>query len=276
LFSRPVFYDVGKEALVMKIGELRIDPVFDGAGRFPPTKSFRGTTPEQWAIHQDLLDEDGMLGFAMGGYLVRSPGRTVLVDLGLGPRSMMGITGGAFLADLARLGVAPGEVSDVVFTHLHADHIGWASDEGRAVFASATYRCATADWQHFMVDHRGEEAEILEPVTSHFAMWSGGGTILPGIDIQEAPGHTPGSSIIVLSSGTERALLLGDVVHCPVELLDDEWAGLADVDPELALRTRRALTREMEGTDVPMAAAHFPGLQFGRLLRAEGRRRWVV
>ena len=71
-------------------------------------------------------------------------------------------------------------------------------------------------------------------------------------------------------------MLLGDVVHCPVELLDDEWEGLGDVDPELAKRTRVALAREIEGKGVPVAAAHFPGLKFGRLLGAQGRRQWVV
>jgi glyoxylase-like metal-dependent hydrolase (beta-lactamase superfamily II) len=260
----------------LEVGSMRIDPVFDGAGRFPPTRSYRGTTDEQWAVHADLLDDDGLLGFSMGGFLVRSAERTVLVDVGLGPKTLLGITGGAFLADLARIGVEPTEITDVVFTHLHADHIGWASVDGRATFPAATYRCAEADWRHFMVDHRGDEAEILDPVAARFEMWSHGTTILPGIDTQDAPGHTPGSSIIVLSSGPDRALLLGDVVHCPVELLDDEWAGLADVDPALALRTRAALTRELEGSDTPVAAAHFPDLQFGRLLRGEGRRRWVV
>jgi hypothetical protein len=71
-------------------------------------------------------------------------------------------------------------------------------------------------------------------------------------------------------------MLLGDVVHCPVELLDEEWAGVGDLDPELAKRTRNALARELEGTDTPVAAAHFPGLVFGRLLAGEGRRNWVV
>ena len=59
-----------------------------------------------------------------------------------------------------------------------------------------------------------------------------------------APGHTPGSTIMVISSGTARGLLLGDVVHCPVELEEDEWGGLGDVDPELAQRTKTALIRE--------------------------------
>ena len=107
-------------------------------------------------------------------------------------------------------------------------------------------------------------------------LWSQSGPVLPGLDLLLAPGHTPGSTMMVVSSKGERAMLLGDVVHCPVELLDDEWAGMADVDPELALRTRLALVRELEGTDVPVAAAHFPGLQFGRLLFGEGQRSWVV
>jgi hypothetical protein len=71
-------------------------------------------------------------------------------------------------------------------------------------------------------------------------------------------------------------MLLGDVVHCAVELLEEEWGGFGDVDPQLAARTRAALAREIEGADIPVAAAHFPEMRFGRLLRGEGRRRWVV
>ena len=106
--------------------------------------------------------------------------------------------------------------------------------------------------------------------------WDGSRPLLPGVDVLAAPGHTPGSTIIVLSSGTARGLLLGDVVYCPLELIDDEWAGLGDVDPELAKRTRNALARELEGTDVRVSGAHFPEMHFGRLVRAEGKRRFTV
>ena len=57
--------------------------------------------------------------------------------------------------------------------------------------------------------------------------------------------------------------------------MDDEWAGMADVDLDLALQTRAALVRELEGSDIPAAAAYFPGLQFGRLLPGTGKRSWV-
>ena len=181
------------------------------------------------------------------------------------------------LESLAALGVQPDEVTDVVFTHLHFDHIGWAATpDGEPTFANATYRCHPADWEHFTVDHPGEELELLEPVADRFEMWSGDGPLLPGLDTLIAPGHTPGSTVLVVSSGDQRAMMLGDVVHCPIELVDDEWGALFDVDPELARRTRVALNREIEGSDIPVAAAHFPGLQFGRLLAGEGKRRWIV
>ena len=117
---------------------------------------------------------------------------------------------------------------------------------------------------------------MLEPVADRFETWSGDGPLLAGLDVLGAPGHTPGSTVTVLSSGPARAMLLGDVVHCPVELVDDEWDSMADVDPELARRTRVALNRELEGSDVPVAAAHFPGLAFGRLLAGTARRQWVI
>lgn len=261
----------------MDVGDFTIDQVMDGVGAFSPTLSFRGTTEEQWEPHRDLLDADGKLGFSMGGFLVRGGGRTTLIDLGLGPKSFLGIDGGQFLESLASLGVSAADVTDVLLTHLHFDHIGWAADDdGRAVFPNATYRCHAADWEHFTVDHPGTESEMLAPIASRFEMWSNDGTLLPGIDTMTAPGHTPGSTVLVVSSGEARAMLLGDVVHCPIELVDDEWAGMYDVDPDMAKRTRVALNRELEGSDVPVAASHFPGLRFGRLLPGKGTRRWVV
>jgi glyoxylase-like metal-dependent hydrolase (beta-lactamase superfamily II) len=264
----------------MKIGDIVVEPVFDGVMNAPVT-AFKGTTDEQWAPHRRFLDADGMLEFALGGFLVRPPGgRLVLVDAGIGARSgpaLGGIgrfRGGELLNSLAAQDVRPKDITDVVFTHLHFDHVGWASQEGAIVFPNATYRCDARDWAHFRGNERVQPT--LAPIEDRLTTWDSSGGLGPGIDLMSAPGHTPGSTIIVLSSGTSRGLLLGDVVHCPVELLDDEWAGLGDVDPELAKRTRNALAREIEGTTTPVAAAHFPGMVFGRLLSANGRRSWVV
>ena len=265
----------------MQIGDLSVEPIHDGAIRAPATVLYSGTTGEQWAPHQQFLEPDGILGFDVGGFLVRgSHDRVVLVDAGLGPRSGSmrdgagSFQGGELLNSLAAQGVQPEDVTDVVFTHLHFDHVGWASREGTVIFPNATFRCDVRDWQHFEGNER--VTPILAPISPRLETWHTSGPLCPGIDVMSAPGHTPGSTIVVMSSGAARGLLLGDVVHCPVELLDDEWAGVGDVDPELAKRTRNALAREIEGTDTPVAAAHFPGLVFGRLLAANGRRSWVV
>jgi glyoxylase-like metal-dependent hydrolase (beta-lactamase superfamily II) len=263
----------------MQVGALEILPVMDGTARMPATAAFiqagKGSDAADWAPHQQFVADDGTLELALGGFLIRTGDRTVLVDAGVGRINDGTFAGGQFLDNLAAYGVAVEDVTDVVFTHLHFDHVGWATQQGEVVFTNATYRCDERDWAHF-VGPDPKATKKLSPLTDRLETWSTDGTIVPGLDAMVAPGHTPGSTIVVVSSGADRALLLGDVVHCPVELLDDEWAGLGDVDPDLARRTRIALARELEGTDTPVAAAHFPGLQFGRVLAAQGKRSWVV
>lgn len=267
----------------MQVGDITIEPVIDGTMRVPPTVAYtsmgagpddRGASEEDWAPHRDLLADDGMLEMAIGGFLVRTGDRVVLVDTGIGEIKTGPMRGGDFLRGLAALGVTPDDVTDVVLTHLHFDHVGWTTRHGEIVFQGATYRCDARDWTHFVGPDPGATRK-LSPLESRLEPWSESGALLPGLDTMSAPGHTPGSTIIVASSGTARAMMLGDVVHCPVELLDDEWSGMSDVDPELALRTRVALMKELEGSDTPVAAAHFPGMQFGRVLFGSGRRSWV-
>ncbi len=270
---------------VVRVGDITIEGVSDGSLLGPPTLMFN-KTDQDWRQHSRFLDDDGLLTIEMGGFLVRSGDRLALVDTGIGPHADPARTG-AFMRNLAALGVAPSEVTDVVLTHLHFDHLGWATDGEQRLFPNATYRCHEADWDFFMgpepfddslgISFLGGRSSsvLLPPVTDRLETWDGDGSILPGLDVRSAPGHTPGSTVIVISSGSARAMLLGDVVHCPAELLSDDWEAVFDVDQALARRTREALARELEGTDVPAAGAHFPGLQFGRLLAAEGRRQWV-
>ena len=196
------------------------------------------------------------------------------------------IVQGQLPVSLAALGVRPADVTDVVLTHLHFDHIGWVSADGAPYFPNATIRCAAADLEYFRAGPDEEHfvsrlfrapraRERLAPVADRVETWTADGTLMPGIDVRLAPGHTPGSSVVVVSDGTARALLLGDIIHCPLELMDDDFNLLVDHDQELANRVREAYARELEGSDVPVAAAHFPGLRFGRLLPGETTRRWT-
>jgi glyoxylase-like metal-dependent hydrolase (beta-lactamase superfamily II) len=275
-----------RKNVLVKVGKITIDGVSDGSILAPPTLMFNRPSEEDWIPHQQFLDVDGMLTFEMGGFLIRDGTRTLLVDVGIGPHADPERTG-SFMRNLEALGVRPEDVTDVALTHLHFDHVGWASDGERPLFPNATYRCHQADWDFFLGTDPYDESlavkimggrrssELMPVVRERIEAWHGDGTILPGVNVQGAPGHTPGSTIIIISSGTERAILLGDVVHCPAELLEDDWEMIGDVDRSLAQATRVALAQELEGTNVPMAATHFPGLQFGRLLPGSGMRGWV-
>jgi glyoxylase-like metal-dependent hydrolase (beta-lactamase superfamily II) len=102
-----------------------------------------------------------------------------------------------------------------------------------------------------------------------------GAAIAPGVNVIATPGHTPGHASVVVSSGQERAFILGDVIACPAQLEETEWSGLGDMDPALARRSQEAVAQEAEASGALLAAAHFPGLTFGRVLRGEGRRYWA-
>jgi glyoxylase-like metal-dependent hydrolase (beta-lactamase superfamily II) len=89
------------------------------------------------------------------------------------------------------------------------------------------------------------------------------------------PGHTPGHVSILITSKGERALVLGDAAHSPVQLIDQpDWVSRADMDPELTRQTRRALADRLERENILVAAGHFEAPGFGRIVRLEGRRYW--
>src|SRR3954470_12467746 len=150
-----------REDLRMQIGEIRVDAVIDGIARAVPSEAYRwgvgegsgrGLEDADWEPHRGLLADDGMLEMALGGFLLRSGDRVILVDAGIGVFDRGVFKGGAMLDNLAALGVSPEDVTDVVFTHLHFDHTGWATVDGRPVFGRATYRCDVEDWAHFVPD----------------------------------------------------------------------------------------------------------------------------
>lgn len=275
----------------MQIGHLRVEPILDGRSSIAPELLYqaaakyvpvlegaRGLAADDWQPYA-RFHEHGKLDLSYGGFLVSDGrGKKVLVDLGQGPvpwvpePAFAPTSSGKLLTSLAAVGVSPAEITDVVLTHLHFDHIGWASLDGAPVFPNATYRCHADDLAHFLPTDP-KVAAVLAPVLSRLQTWESDETLFPGFDLRPAPGHTPGSTLVVLSSGAQRLLLVGDAMHCPADLLDEQWAGLADMDPVLARQVRIALAQELERADTVFAPAHFPGLSFGRLLsRGDGSR----
>lgn len=120
----------------MRIGRFTIDPVRDGRGFEVSDALTRPGIDDPWACHRDALDEHARIVFEMGGFLLRDGERVILVDTGVGSFQTDGLQTGAFLDSLAGLGVRPEDVTDVLLTHLHYDHVGWATSKGQVVFGT--------------------------------------------------------------------------------------------------------------------------------------------
>ena len=267
-----------------KVGDLEVLAVSDGLGVAPATWYFRGTTDEQWEKHKRWLNHAGQVEFPFSCFLVDSGGQKVLIDTGLGPANMSGITGGALLDELAAGGVKPEDVDVVFLTHLHVDHCGnVAHDDGgemKAVFPNATYRW-TAGEDEFWQDPDPRAAtpgfdwkKMMAAVSGRLEIADDGEVIAPGVNVIATPGHTPGHASIILSSQGKRAFILGDAISCPVQLEETEWSGMGDMDRDLARRSQEAALQEIESDGALMTAGHFPGLTLGRVLQGEGKRYW--
>jgi glyoxylase-like metal-dependent hydrolase (beta-lactamase superfamily II) len=260
----------------LHVGEITVQPLIDGVARLTPDM-FAGS---DFTGHEHLLDADGVMVVPVGGFLVRTGARIVLIDAGVGEVHDEMFDGGTMLADLARHGLTPEQIDTVIVTHLHSDHFGWLQTDGHPTFANADVRVGAADWAFFVEEAKGgrRRAEQLRVVEGQLDTIDRDGVeVAPGITTRATPGHTPGHTSVVLSSGRERMIVLGDALHCPAQLTNAEWEFVFDVDSALAVRTREVLLREADDPSTVLLPCHFPGMQAARLVRAEaGAPTWVL
>ncbi len=274
------------------IGNVEIVALSDASPQIPFCDLFPEVPAEAWEPYHQRYPErvaiEGVWRGNFGVYVLRSRGRTILVDTGIGPgpiEAMGGITG-RLLSELADKGLRPEELDMVVCTHLHPDHVGWnlnlSEGKPQPTFPRARYLMPQADWDFFS-----------RPENWHLFPWPyiqdsilplrelGVLDLLPGeqalteeVTAIPTPGHTPGHMSVLIVSAGERALVTGDIVFHPAQVTEVQWNAVYDGIPELARETRRHIIERIEAEGMVMASGHFvtPGL--GRVIRLEGRRYW--
>ncbi len=206
-----------------------------------------------------------------GGFLVRTPEHVVVVDTGIGGGAIPELPIGSFPDAAAAAGVAPEDVDDVIFTHLHFDHVGWSTDGETPLFTSA--RAPLPRDRLGLLVRRdpapetgagprglrrdpgaGAARAARRPITLHDGERT---EIVPGVTLRLAPGHTPGHCIVEDSAAS--VVLLADAAHNPAQLLSDDWTSATDVDPELARRdARRAGATSCASSGALIAMTHHP------------------
>ncbi|MDG9700958.1 MBL fold metallo-hydrolase [Streptomyces sp. DH37] len=264
----------------LRLGELRVTYVPDGAAQLVPHLWLPGTTGEVWAEHPEYLDESGHLVASIGGLLVEHGERALLIDTGFGPHSVPAQPGsplgavrsGALPAGLARAGRRPEDIEAVAVTHLHIDHGGWAwhpdPAEGRFLFAHADHLLTRPEWeQRHLAEASGITREMLAAIDPRVRTVEDGEEVFPGVRVEYAAGHTVGHAVYVISSGGRRLIAFGDAMHSPLQADHPEWPALPDHDPERAAAFRRRLLDELEEPGTIGFGGHFADVVFGRVRR---------
>jgi len=252
-----------------------------GSGSYPGVNA--GTWRKTRERHPEVF-ADGRWRLHVHAYVVRSGGRTFLMDTGVGPTSApaFGWSGvaGSLPTELAEVGVDPLDVELVLISHVHDDHIGWnVTEAGAPTFPNARYVIHRADWD-LMANATDEEdreifAAVLEPLERAGVVELSGGAfaVTEELRLEHAPGHTPGHQVLAIDSDSERALLSADIVNHPVQLLQPGLAGASDMDPVEANATRSAWLKRIVREGRTVAPAHFAE-PFGTIVRDGDVHRW--
>lgn len=202
--------------------------------------------------------------------VVRTGGEVVLFDTGL---NAAGIT-----APLAAAGISPDEVTIVVLTHMHGDHIGGLTgDDGNPTFTNARYVTGQAEYDAWAKqDNEGFKTKV-QPLAERMEFIGDGDSVVSGIIGMDASGHTPGHMMYMLESGGKQLALVADTAnHYVWSLAYPEWEVKFDMDKAKAAATRKRVFDMLTADKVPFIGYHmpFPGMGFVEA-RGEGGYRYV-
>ncbi len=196
--------------------------------------------------------------------------RIVLIDTGAG--GQMG-TQNKLMDSLKAAGVDPGQITDILISHTHGDHIGGLVRDGRLTFPNATIRMSAPEWDHARAGAAaaGAEAQIAA-IAPKVRTIEPGAQIMPSIKAVALNGHTPGHSGYEISDGDQSLLYVGDAVHSSVlSLGTPEWTLAWDSDVAAGVATREALVKDTRR----VYAVHFPFPGLGRIEARGDSHAWV-
>jgi glyoxylase-like metal-dependent hydrolase (beta-lactamase superfamily II) len=270
------------------LGDVEVVRIVEYNGPFIPARALvPESDPEVWRENAHWLAPDhwtpetDVVNAVVQTWVLRSGGRTVVVDPGVGNgRERPGLPPfdnwqSDFPGLLAQARIAPEDVDVVVNTHVHADHVGWNTRDADGVwvptFPNAEYLISAADDHHFGPDNdygRGKAEydrlvyeDSVAPIhqAGQAVLWEGGHRIDERLTLEPAPGHTPGSAVLRVASGADRAVFVGDVLHSPVQILQPSCSSCFCLDPAQASASRRRVLSRAAAEGELVVPAHFAG-----------------
>ena len=255
------------------VGQFKCQVIKDGSILVPgpPTPESGGQADFRHGVDMDVLC-----------LLIDTGKNRVLLDTGCGTGFLP--DAGCLIRNLAAAGISPASIDTVIITHGHSDHVDGSFDpQGRPVFPNARFAISRKEWDALVSRPERESLRGLFasarqnylPIPEKFTLVEDGSEILPGIRLLPAPGHTPGNSLIEITSGTEKLLCLGDLVHAFVEFVQPDYYAFLDVYPDLAVNSRKSILTAAAESAVPVFACHFPFPGLGRMTQKDGLLDWL-
>jgi glyoxylase-like metal-dependent hydrolase (beta-lactamase superfamily II) len=240
-----------------------ITPLLDTVGSFATFREAFG------------LDDDREWRLPFYGYLVRTAAHAIVVDTGVGPPGgddpFLPDRTGSLPSELERAGVLPAEVSLVILTHLHVDHVGWNMQAGEPFFPNARYVTQRADYE-WITGAQPDRPYVRDNVRALHAsglldLADGPVEPLPGVRLVPTGGHTPGHSIVELDGAT----LVGDLAVHELQLADPASGYVAEHDQAAIAAVRARLLPELADTGGLVGFGH---LGLGHVSRAGSAFGW--
>ncbi|MBC7146647.1 MAG: MBL fold metallo-hydrolase [Thioclava marina] len=245
----------------MQLGDMTVTTLLAGTRELenPQTIFGMNASPEDFAeVSQNaFIPHDKSLNF-FTPTLVETGSEKILFDTGLMPA---GIT-----AALAAAGHSPDEITTVVITHMHGDHIGGLMGDGGETFANAKYVTGQVEFDHWSnAGNETFEAKV-RPLAEKITFLKGGDSVVSGISAVDAFGHTPGHMAFRLESGGKGLMLAADTTnHYVWSLQKPDWEVKYDMDKEAAAATRKSLLGMVAADRLAFIGYHMPFPGVGHL-----------
>jgi glyoxylase-like metal-dependent hydrolase (beta-lactamase superfamily II) len=243
----------------LTIGGYEVQEIETGTFRLDGGAMF-GVVPKPLWERTSSADARNRITLASRCMLLRGNGRVVLVDTGNGTKYnekmsdvfSIDVTQNALLRSLARVGVSPDGVTDVILTHLHFDHAGGATvrSNGRIepTFPRARYSVQRSQWDAAHGPTERDRASFLsddfDPLMEAgvLDLVEGECEILPGINVLLFFGHTTALQCPVLSDGQQTILFCADLIPLR-EHVQLPWIMGYDLRPLVTLEEKRHILR---------------------------------
>lgn len=277
----------GSGAYGFRLGDFELATINDGGLPVPNPQSIFGTDQSKEDV-EALLDknflpkEQMVIGFAPT--VVKAGDDIVLFDAGNGAaRRETGA--GRLLAQLPGAGVNPEDVTVVVITHMHPDHIGGLMEDGEPAYPNARYVTGQVEFDFWTAEERMAGpteglaklvAANVKPLADKMSFVGDGGEVVPGITGMAAFGHTPGHMVYMLESGGRKLAITADTAnHYILSLQNPDWEVRFDGDKGKAAETRRNVFGMLAADRIPSIGYHMPFPSVGFVEPLGTGFRWV-